>query len=122
MSMTEKQLQELQAMTAKEVVVCLSESTHSILDPEAANLFAKALGIDKAPSVQKISNPNGHFKGAHHPDGRLLQPDESISGISVMSLVPWMCGQLGIPTGTPFIGRGSVVRELCKRLNKHLAE
>ena len=120
MSLTVEGKQELEAMTAKEVVEFLSSNTHGILDPEVANMFAKKLGIDKAPSVEKITNPDAYFKGAHHPDGRLLQPDESIEGVSVMVLVPWMCDQLGIPSTTFYLGRGFVVKELCRRLNEHL--
>lgn len=122
MSLMEKEVNELEAMTAKEVVEYLAGATHSILDPQVANVFVRKLGIEKIPLVQKITNPDGHFKGAHHPSGRLLEPDEYITGVSVMSLVPWMCNQLGIPTETIFLGRGSVVRELCGRLNEHLAE
>ena len=122
MSFTTEEVKELEAMTATDVVEYLSESTHSILDPEVANVFAKKLGMDKAPPVENITNPDGHPKGAHHPDGRMLQPDESISGVSVMILVPWMCDQLGISTNTFYLGRGKAVRELCRRLNEHLAE
>ena len=81
---------------------------------------AQMCDVAIAVGSEKITNPDAYFKGAHHPDGRLLQPDESIEGVSVMILVPWMCDQLGIPSTTFYLGRGFVVKELCRRLNEHL--
>ena len=112
--MTEEEQRALEAMTAYQVVEYLSSSSHLILKPEVAKEFAKKLGINKVPVTENITNPNGDPKGA------MLDKDESITGVSVMFLVPWMCRQLGIDTAQPFLGRGQKVRELCRRLQNHL--
>lgn len=98
MSLTVQEQQELEAMTATEVVEYLVENTHGILKPEVANVFAKKVGIEKVPEV-----------------------DDEL-GVSVIGLVHWMCDELGITTSFFCTGRGKVVRELCSRLNGHLAE
>ena len=98
MSLTVTERQELEAMTATEVVECLAENTHGILRPEVANAFAKTVGIDKIPEV-----------------------DDEL-GVSVIGLVHWMCDEFGITTSFFCTGRGRVVKELCSRLNSHLAK
>lgn len=98
MSLTAEDQQELEAMTATEVVEYLAENSHSILKPEVANVFAKTVGIDKVPEV-----------------------DDEL-GVGVIGLVHWMCDEFGITTTFFCTGRGRVVRELCRRLNRHIAE
>ena len=103
----------MEIKTPQEVIEYLYYNTHTILAPEFAERLCQIMGIDDSPPVHEFTNPTGRPKGVDIP------PDESITGTSVFALTPFMCNKLGISIDHNFIGRGSGVRELLRRLTEY---
>jgi len=96
-----------------EVFDYMDRNTHKIVRPELAEHLAKVLNIEVSPGIQEFT----HESGEYHLHGE--PSEDTIEGISIFWLAPFMCKELGLSTDHGMLGRGSGVRVLVDRLRQH---
>jgi hypothetical protein len=102
------------------------------LDGDGHGIFKLSFLINKGVPDDLVLSAVGHYEsdpeshvGTIYAPGAAGMPGdpalESLDGIYSLDLYYRLCNDLGLPTGSMFMGRGRIARQLHERIKAHLA-